>query len=268
MKTLKFVLLFISFSIFGQEVATPKAEIGKTYNFSKERQAEWDSCIEKMTRLAHTEQTQEQMFAVAKKCSEIDFSEACDDIWSVVCGDDWTDEGYPYNTIDLSKAYNYLDYIKQHPEYQFNKVSSALKPQGEHEYGSKSISDLNYKTAWVEGVKGYGIGEYTIFEFQPGPRINEVIIANGYIKDKKTWKNNSRVKQLKMYLNNELFAILNLQDVYAEQSFKVPVIGTKNDLNKTISGIKIKFEISAVYKGDKYDDTAITEIYFDGLDVY
>jgi len=30
----------------------------------------------------------------------------------------------------------------------------------------------------------------------------------------------------------------------------------------------MKFEIIEVYKGTKYDDTAITEIYFDGIDVH
>jgi len=30
----------------------------------------------------------------------------------------------------------------------------------------------------------------------------------------------------------------------------------------------MKFEILEVFKGDKYDDTAISEIYFDGIDVH
>ena len=30
----------------------------------------------------------------------------------------------------------------------------------------------------------------------------------------------------------------------------------------------MKFEIVEVYKGEKYDDTALSEIYFDGMDVH
>lgn len=30
----------------------------------------------------------------------------------------------------------------------------------------------------------------------------------------------------------------------------------------------LKFEIAEVYKGTKYDDVVITEIYFDGIDVH
>ncbi|MBC6491823.1 hypothetical protein BC349_12245 [Flavihumibacter stibioxidans] len=33
-------------------------------------------------------------------------------------------------------------------------------------------------------------------------------------------------------------------------------------------GWALQFEITAVYPGAKYDDTAITEIYFDGIDVH
>lgn len=274
MKYYKYLFLFIGTSLFSQEVLTIDSEIGKAYDFGQERQEQWATCLEEMNNPeAFEKQTPKQRLAVMNRCSEIDFSEACDDIWSVVCGNDWTDEGYSYISIQ--------------PDYQFSSVSSALKPHGENVYDKNSISDLSYKTAWVEGVKGYGIGECATFEFPPlNPRINEVIIANGYIKDKKTWKNNSRVKQLKMYLNDSLYAILNLQDVYAEQSFVVPTIGfsprkhipaiyrTKegvlmNERNgEIVPPIIIKFQISAVYKGDKYDDTAITEIYFDGLDVY
>ena len=34
------------------------------------------------------------------------------------------------------------------------------------------------------------------------------------------------------------------------------------------SDLVLKFEIIEVYKGLKYNDTAITEIYFDGMDVH
>lgn len=33
-------------------------------------------------------------------------------------------------------------------------------------------------------------------------------------------------------------------------------------------GWTLQFEIVAVYPGAKYEDTAITEIYFDGIDVH
>lgn len=75
-----------------------------------------------------------------------------------------------------------------------------------------------------------------------------------------------------MYFNDKPFAILNLADSRQEQHFKFEPLGYGDrqnweELNKKPSWT-IKFEILDVYKGDKYDDTAITEIYFDGIDVH
>ncbi len=148
-------------------------------------------------------------------------------------------------------------------------ASSYLKSQGENNYDARNAHDLNYKNAWVEGVKGYGIGEYLLYTFAgAAPRINEIIIINGYIKSKTAWENNSRVKKLKMYIDNQPYAILNLQDIRGSQCFRVEPIGNNREELENKPDWTIKFEILEVYKGLKYDDVVISEIYFDGLDVH
>ncbi len=152
-------------------------------------------------------------------------------------------------------------------------ASSYLKSQGDNTYEPQNAHDLNYKNAWVEGVDGYGIGEYLLYTFEAvSPRITEIIIVNGYVKSKSAWENNSRVKKLKVYINDKPYAILNLKDVRGSQSFKVEPIGNsdREDWNvlKNKPDWTLKFEILDVYKGLKYDDVAISEIYFDGLDVH
>ncbi len=156
-----------------------------------------------------------------------------------------------------------------------NKVtaSSYLNAQGNNQYGPQNAHDLDYKTAWVEGRAGYGIGEYLLYTFAAeAPRITTIIVANGYVKSEAAWKNNSRVKQLKMYVNNQEVAILNLKDQRAKQSFEVDAIGNNNrsdwDALKNAAPWSIKFEILDVYKGLKYDDVALSEVFFDGLDVH
>lgn len=52
---------------------------------------------------------------------------------------------------------------------------------------------------------------------------------------------------------------------------KEPILGDLIDLS--IEGEKLipwrlRFEIMEVYKGEKYDNTVITELYFDGIDVH
>lgn len=153
------------------------------------------------------------------------------------------------------------------------KASSELKPFKEIDYAASNAHDLSYKTAWIEGVPGYGIGQSLTYHFPPeNPRITKIIVVNGYVKSENSWRENSRVKTLKMYLDDKPFAILNLADSRREQEFTFSPIGNgdRDDVRKLKSKgpWTMKFEIVDVYKGDKYDDTAITEIYFDGIDVH
>ena len=165
-------------------------------------------------------------------------------------------------------------------------------------YLPANIHDGSYQTAWVPGVKGekgYSIGEYVTYQFNKAtPGITRIKIANGYVKSEKAYRENSRPKKLKMYVNDVPFAILNLRDIRQEQIFEFdepigrtepmekwdelksfhPLITNWANGNrklkekleelKKIPSWTFKFEILEVYKGDKYDDTAITQIYFGG----
>ena len=142
-------------------------------------------------------------------------------------------------------------------------ASSALADR----YAAEKAHDFSIVTAWVEGVEGNGVGEYIKYAF-PGtcPRITTVLIHNGYVKNWDVWRDNARVKRLLMYYNDEPYAILNLQDTMGLQSFDVGVLGYED--KDSAPAWSIKFEILEVYPGKKYEDTAITEIYFDGIDVH
>lgn len=142
-------------------------------------------------------------------------------------------------------------------------ASSALADR----YAAEKAHDFSIVTAWVEGVEGNGEGEYLRYLF-PGtcPRITTVLIHNGYVKNWEVWYDNARVRRLLMYYNDEPYAILNLQDTMGLQSFDVGVLGYED--KDSAPAWSIKFEILEVYPGKKYEDTAITEIYFDGIDVH
>jgi len=151
--------------------------------------------------------------------------------------------------------------------------SSFLQSQGTNTYAPSNAHDFSYKNAWVEGVAGYGVGEYLEYSFGGiSPRITEIIVVNGYIKSAKAYRSNSRVKKLKVYVDDKPYAILNLRDIRSAQYFKVEPLGTSDRSDwkamEALPDWKLKFEILEAYKGDKYDDTAISEIYFDGLDVH
>lgn len=150
-------------------------------------------------------------------------------------------------------------------------ATSNLTSQGKNTYEPQNAHDLDYSTAWVEGVSGDGIGQYLTYHFNShSARITNVFVANGYVKSQTAWENNGRVKKLKMYIDNKPYAILCLEDSRSVQEFEFPPIGKRDDNGNTKDDKDwtIKFEILEVYKGKKYSDVAISEIFFDGLDVH
>ncbi len=146
------------------------------------------------------------------------------------------------------------------------KATSRLASQGANNYNEKNLYDEDFKTSWVEGVKGYGIGEkitFTLEDVYAGA--TGIIITNGYSKSPTAWKNNSRVKQLKFSVDGEPKYILNLKDQMGDQVFRWDEDGAVNeDGDKLVGTFTVTLEILDVYKGDKYDDTAISEVLFLG----
>lgn len=150
-------------------------------------------------------------------------------------------------------------------------ASSVLKEDNGINYEPNNAHDFDKNTAWIEGKPDYGIGEFIeyCFDFSETEGYNgelgisRILLANGYKKDKQTWKNNSRVKQLKVYVNEKPYAILNLLDAFEIQTIDLGEI--KFPANKET---KLKFEITQVYKGNKYKDTAISLLMFEGIGVH
>ncbi|SDY13300.1 Nicotine adenine dinucleotide glycohydrolase (NADase) [Lutibacter oricola] len=208
----------------------------------------------------------------------------CEKVWSKIIAENRDID----NPTDKEKEIlKYCDETKENPwnvdnggcswycggGLDINSATSELQEQNGINYKAENIHDLNYKTAWIEGVNGYGIGESITYDFPPeNPRITKIIVVNGYVKSENSWRNNSRVKRLKVYLNNKEFAILNLKDIKFGQVFEFKPIGIQKRENekelKKMNRWNLRFEIMDIYKGEKYDDTAITEIYFDGIDVH
>lgn len=140
-------------------------------------------------------------------------------------------------------------------------ASSFLPAQGEHTYVPKNAYDFDIQTAWVEGKDDLGIGESVLFHFRPfreGEPLTSVTIYNGYQRDVKSWEQNSRVKALRVLVNGEPIAMLNLKDTMQGQKFGLRV-APQGD-----KPIQITFEIVDVHPGTKWKDTAITQIIFDG----
>jgi len=151
------------------------------------------------------------------------------------------------------------------------KASSELHENNRINYSPKNAHDFDKNTAWIEGKSDYGIGEFIeyVFDFSENKDYNgnlgitKLIIANGYKKDKQTWGNNSRIKQMEVYLNDAIYCTVNLIDSFEIQTVEIGLVKfPPNQLTK------LKFKIKEVYKGKKYKDTAISLLMFDGVGVH
>ncbi len=150
------------------------------------------------------------------------------------------------------------------------KASSSLAPVNSISYAAKKAHDFDITTAWVEGKPGHGIGEYIEYTIDMTPDnasknlgITQIILANGYKKTKITWEENARVKKLKMVVNGKTYGMLELLDAF---EFQVIDIGKIMLPPRKIT--TIRFEIVEVYPGSKFQDTAISELLFDGFGVH
>lgn len=171
------------------------------------------------------------------------------------------------DTLQPQHRQHLEEYIQTDLTYPREKplltASSTLAPYKSIQYDVSQLRDGSFETAWVEGTDGYGIGEFLEFTYDrisdssSTYMITRLEIINGYRKNNKIWEANSRVKTLKMYLNDEPYALIELQDTPQIQVVDLDRI----DLIP-LKITTVKLEILDVYKGSKYKDTAISELLF------
>jgi hypothetical protein len=151
------------------------------------------------------------------------------------------------NTDTLSAGFFYDDCAQ---DIAGINASSTLASQGNNTYTVTNLKDYNPMTAWVSGKKG--IGEW--FEVK-SMRINK--IYNGYQSTPQNWLDNSRVKTFKVYRNNKPLCYLQLTDEMGGQRFDLP---GSDSLSENDTSDIFKFEITDIYKGQKWGDVCISEI--------
>jgi len=134
--------------------------------------------------------------------------------------------------------------------------NSSFKP-----YSTKR-SNSNKNSSRNKGVNESSIGKKIIYtvtnvvaDYETWGLNGEFKIINGNSENESEWKAFSRVKQFKLIRNNKLVAFINIQDTPNLQSFYLNEIFGRNNF---AIGEVLEFEITEVYMGDKYEETAIT----------
>lgn len=150
------------------------------------------------------------------------------------------------------------------------KSSSALTSKAGTIYSIKRITDDNYATAWVEANPEEGIGEWISFDYSYDKKHeqsaegacyykDEFFFVNGYQKNPEVWKNNNRIKTMRMQIDGKDYCRIELVDKLGIQSVQLGFLKSLKASKKTI---RINFIIESVYKGTVYNDTALSEIYW------
>jgi hypothetical protein len=139
-------------------------------------------------------------------------------------------------------------------------VSSFLPRQGSNSYDVVRIEDGRAGTAWVEGVEGDGAGERVTFTLDPEglPRGESVPlwgfeVVNGYARDERTWRNNGRVREMVLHVDGRPVRRIVLHDTMRPQHITFDGVPVR-------AGSAITLEIRYVYRGERFADTAISEL--------
>lgn len=139
-------------------------------------------------------------------------------------------------------------------------ASSVLESKNDR-YSPLNLLDNDPKTAWVEGVKGDGIGEdLTIYISDSAGRwtarsVHKLGIVSGYAKSKDIFYKNNRPKKIKLTVYPYNSSKYSMEHILKD-SMEMQYIELKE---KTLTS-DIKIEILSVYKGSKYDDTCISDV--------
>ncbi|MFC1567157.1 VWA domain-containing protein, partial [bacterium] len=133
------------------------------------------------------------------------------------------------------------------------ETSSSSILEHKDRYSHKNVVDGDMFTAWAEGAKGDGIGEWIMLNFKEKKNLEYIGIIPGYTKynDKvgEVWFKNNRLKKAIITLSDGSNIPIELVDKQQIQYFKI---------GKKTSSIKIT--IDGVYKGLTWPDTCISEI--------
>jgi hypothetical protein len=128
--------------------------------------------------------------------------------------------------------------------------SSALQSKSTTSYRATNLVDGDLTTAWEEGADGTGVGEWVQFEFVEPLVIARIEIANGYQKDDDRYQGNPRVKAMKVEFSDGTVQLVDLADVPDYQTI-TPDVGEVE---------WVKLVIVSVYPGDRWEDTALSEV--------
>lgn len=129
--------------------------------------------------------------------------------------------------------------------------SSSFLREGSISYLPQNIETPPIGFPWVEGVAGYGIGEWIDINISPYEPSVTLAIMNGYVSYQKPYlyEQNSRIKKMEISGNNNTM-LVELPDSPALYEIKVD----------SKFGARLRLTIKDIYPGTKWKDTCLESI--------
>jgi hypothetical protein len=149
----------------------------------------------------------------------------------------------------------YLPYLRGYSVRASSQTAAGSDPC--YTFGPENLSDDLLGTSWQEGVPGDGVGEWVEFTFAEPVNLQHLEIATGFQrKDPQLgdlFSANGRVTALRVQVNGEQQAtLLKIEDKAGLQKLGLEARGVRT----------LRLTIAEVASGDRWSDTAISEIYF------
>ncbi len=171
-----------------------------------------------------------------------------------------------------------MDWMKKDKNYTWQISSSSFLKEGKINHTAYNLLDGNPNTVWVEGVKGFGFKEWIKLKIVSKKKylgFSYLVILPGFAGSEKLFKANNRPKSMVISIDvnkcepglgdpgtdpNTCYDIfpqrLKFKDKNAYHIFGI--------FDRFFVGkeVEITLYIEDVYKGTKYDDTCVAEIFF------
>jgi F5/8 type C domain len=129
--------------------------------------------------------------------------------------------------------------------------STRLAVQANTYYASNAM-DGKRATAWIEGVDGWGEGEWIRFDFDREIVLHRILFQPGYFKSPQIWAENNRLATVTAYFSDGSSRDISFADRMESQKTDIGSVRTR----------WVKLVIKSVYYGSD-PDTALSEIAFE-----
>ncbi|HFI0452867.1 TPA: DUF805 domain-containing protein [Streptococcus suis] len=134
-------------------------------------------------------------------------------------------------------------------------TSYLSEPQHHLEHLPKNVIDGDRTTAWVENVSGQGIQESITLTLDGIYNISQMSIYSGYQLSDDIYYKNSRPARIRLTFSDNSYQELDINDQMGEQLIELP---------QSVNTSSVTVTILKTYFGNKYEDTAISDIRFIG----